>query len=335
MKRQVTDALRLQFRPEFLNRIDEVIVFHALTEADLAAIVELLLADLQRGSPTQDLALELTPAARALIAREGTDPAFGARPLKRTIQRLVENPLARALLAGRSSPGDDRRRRGPGVGDARVLQRRSRHGRGRGARPARRPRPRDDAASRRRRRGRRGSVARRSTCRADEPDAAATAASSSTSRRSPMRFDDVVRAARARCRRPAGAAGGADPGRAPRPAQPRRGPPWDEAAPPGGRRPCSSSSPRTRPARRGSCSPSAPTAAGTTRARSRFRAARAEPERRRPRRDRAARGRTRRSASTPTARACACSARCPCTGSRCQQLPGDAGRRARGRVGRR
>jgi ATP-dependent Clp protease ATP-binding subunit ClpB len=105
MKRQVTEALRLQFRPEFLNRVDEVIVFHALTDADLAAIVELLLADLQRRLATQDLTLELTPAARALIAREGTDPTFGARPLKRTIQRLVENPLARALIEGRFKPG--------------------------------------------------------------------------------------------------------------------------------------------------------------------------------------------------------------------------------------
>jgi ATP-dependent Clp protease ATP-binding subunit ClpB len=105
MKRQVTDALRMQFRPEFLNRVDEVIVFHALTEADLAAIVELLVADLQRRLAAQDLTLELTPAARALIAREGTDPTFGARPLKRTIQRLVENPLARALIEGRFRPG--------------------------------------------------------------------------------------------------------------------------------------------------------------------------------------------------------------------------------------
>ena len=98
MKRQVTDALRAQFRPEFLNRIDEIIVFHALTDAELAAIVDLLLADLAAADRGQDLVLELTPAARALIVREGTDPAFGARPLKRTIQRLVENPFARALL---------------------------------------------------------------------------------------------------------------------------------------------------------------------------------------------------------------------------------------------
>ena len=105
MKRQVTEALRLQFRPEFLNRVDEVIVFHALTEADLAAIVDLLVADLQRRLAVQDLTLDLTSTARSLIAREGTDPTFGARPLKRTIQRLVENPLARALIEGRFKPG--------------------------------------------------------------------------------------------------------------------------------------------------------------------------------------------------------------------------------------
>jgi ATP-dependent Clp protease ATP-binding subunit ClpB len=105
MKTHITEALRVQFRPEFLNRIDEVIVFHALNDADLAAIVELLLADLQRRVAEQEITLELTPAAKSLIVREGTDPAYGARPLKRTIQRLVENPLARALLKGEFKPG--------------------------------------------------------------------------------------------------------------------------------------------------------------------------------------------------------------------------------------
>jgi ATP-dependent Clp protease ATP-binding subunit ClpA len=106
MRAQLMDTLRLQFRPEFLNRIDEVIVFHALTDAELTAIVDLLLADLQRRLASQDITLELTTAARALIAREGHDPAFGARPLRRTIQRLVENPFARALLQGQFQPGD-------------------------------------------------------------------------------------------------------------------------------------------------------------------------------------------------------------------------------------
>jgi ATP-dependent Clp protease ATP-binding subunit ClpA len=106
MKRQVTDALRAQFRPEFLNRVDEIIVFHALSEADLEKIVDLLLMGLEKRLLEQDLHIELTPGARRLIVREGTDPAFGARPLKRTIQRLVENPLARALLKGEFKPGD-------------------------------------------------------------------------------------------------------------------------------------------------------------------------------------------------------------------------------------
>jgi ATP-dependent Clp protease ATP-binding subunit ClpB len=105
MKTHITEALRVQFRPEFLNRIDEVIVFHSLNDADLAAIVELLLADLQKRLTEQEITLELTPAAKSLIVREGTDPAYGARPLKRTIQRLVENPLARALLKGEFKPG--------------------------------------------------------------------------------------------------------------------------------------------------------------------------------------------------------------------------------------
>ena len=106
MKHDVTDVLRTQFRPEFLNRVDEVIVFHALTDADLGAIVDLLLADLARRLAEQDLVLELTASARALIVHDGTDAAYGARPLKRTIQRLVENPLARALVGGEFRPGD-------------------------------------------------------------------------------------------------------------------------------------------------------------------------------------------------------------------------------------
>ena len=106
MKREVTDTLGAHFRPEFLNRVDEIIVFHALTEADLEHIVDLLVADLVTRLAGQDIALELTDGARALLVREGTDPAFGARPLKRTIQRFVENPLARSIVAGEFKPGD-------------------------------------------------------------------------------------------------------------------------------------------------------------------------------------------------------------------------------------
>jgi ATP-dependent Clp protease ATP-binding subunit ClpB len=106
MKQEVTEALSSSFRPEFLNRVDEVIVFHALTETDLEAIVGLLVDDLVVRLASQDIGLELTPAAKAFLVSEGTDPAFGARPLKRTIQRLVENPLARAIVAGEFKPGD-------------------------------------------------------------------------------------------------------------------------------------------------------------------------------------------------------------------------------------
>ena len=83
-----------------------MIVFHALSAADLAAIVDLLVAELQRRLAAQDLTLDLTPTARSLIATEGHDPAYGARPLKRAIQRLLENPLAKALLEGRFGPGE-------------------------------------------------------------------------------------------------------------------------------------------------------------------------------------------------------------------------------------
>jgi ATP-dependent Clp protease ATP-binding subunit ClpB len=106
MKLAVMDALRGQFRPEFLNRIDEIIVFHPLTEQHLTTIVDLLLDGVQKRLDEQELVLELTPAAKSLIVREGTDPAYGARPLKRTIQRLVENPLARGLLRRDFHPDD-------------------------------------------------------------------------------------------------------------------------------------------------------------------------------------------------------------------------------------
>jgi ATP-dependent Clp protease ATP-binding subunit ClpB len=105
VERAVTDALRATFRPEFLNRIDEVIMFHSLDDAALSAIVDLLVADLATRLAEHDLQLVLTPAAKALIGREGADPHYGARPLKRAVQRLLENPLAKALLEGKFKPG--------------------------------------------------------------------------------------------------------------------------------------------------------------------------------------------------------------------------------------
>jgi ATP-dependent Clp protease ATP-binding subunit ClpB len=100
------EELRERFRPEFLNRIDEIVVFQPLTREQLAEIVELQLGRLRERLADRRIGLEVTEAAKALIAEEGWDPAYGARPLKRAIQRLVENPLARALLEGRFGEGD-------------------------------------------------------------------------------------------------------------------------------------------------------------------------------------------------------------------------------------
>ncbi len=106
MEDRVQEALRAQFRPEFLNRIDEIIIFHSLSQAHIQAIVDIQLRRIQKNLEGQKLELELTPAARDLVAREGYDPAFGARPLKRTLQRLVLDRLATEILKGGFKPGD-------------------------------------------------------------------------------------------------------------------------------------------------------------------------------------------------------------------------------------
>jgi ATP-dependent Clp protease ATP-binding subunit ClpB len=100
------NELRDRFRPEFLNRIDEVVSFEALTREQLADIVELQLGRLRERLAERRIELEVTDAAKELLAEEGWDPAYGARPLKRAIQRLVENPLALELLEGRFGEGD-------------------------------------------------------------------------------------------------------------------------------------------------------------------------------------------------------------------------------------
>jgi ATP-dependent Clp protease ATP-binding subunit ClpB len=98
MRGRVEDVLRGTFRPEFLNRIDETVIFHRLGRAELAAVVDLQLERLKVRLADRGLGLVVSDAARVLIADEGNDPAFGARPLKRAIQRLIENPLAKLLL---------------------------------------------------------------------------------------------------------------------------------------------------------------------------------------------------------------------------------------------
>jgi ATP-dependent Clp protease ATP-binding subunit ClpB len=103
---QVLNALRQHFRPEFLNRVDDVIVFRPLGQEELERIIELQLGRLDKLLTERKLTLELTPAARRKLAAEGYDPAYGARPLKRAIQRMLQNPLALAVLEGRFEPGD-------------------------------------------------------------------------------------------------------------------------------------------------------------------------------------------------------------------------------------
>src|SRR5207302_748901 len=106
MRKRVMDALRGQFRPEFLNRIDEIVIFHNLVTEQLMAIVEKETAILAKRLAERKITLELTANAKALIAREGFDPVYGARPIKRTIQRLILDPLAHKVLAGEFKEGD-------------------------------------------------------------------------------------------------------------------------------------------------------------------------------------------------------------------------------------
>jgi len=106
MERRVQEALREHFRPEFLNRVDEVIVFHSLTRADIRRIVDIQIALLRKMLADRELGLTLTAAARDALAEEGYDPHLGARPLKRTIQRRLQNPLAMKLLAAEFKPGE-------------------------------------------------------------------------------------------------------------------------------------------------------------------------------------------------------------------------------------
>jgi len=102
----VKDALKQLFKPEFLNRIDEIIVFHMLGKEELRKIVDIQLDYLAERLDSRNIQVEFTDAAREQIIDEGYDPAFGARPLKRTIQQQLENPLAAELLAGKFTDGD-------------------------------------------------------------------------------------------------------------------------------------------------------------------------------------------------------------------------------------
>lgn len=104
-KKSVMDAVKRHFRPEFLNRIDEMIVFHPLTEEDLKEIVTILMSDVTKRLGERDLQLEITPEAMKFLVKEGSDFTMGARPLKRVIQRLIEDPVSDLILKGDAKEG--------------------------------------------------------------------------------------------------------------------------------------------------------------------------------------------------------------------------------------
>jgi ATP-dependent Clp protease ATP-binding subunit ClpB len=106
MERLVTAALREAFKPEFLNRVDETIIFNSLGREEIKSIVEIQLKRLRQNLASRKLALEITERAKAFIAEKGYDPVYGARPLKRTIQRLIQDPLAVKILEGEFREGD-------------------------------------------------------------------------------------------------------------------------------------------------------------------------------------------------------------------------------------
>jgi ATP-dependent Clp protease ATP-binding subunit ClpB len=105
-RRQVMDALRAHFRPEFLNRIDEVIFFHALGREHIKQIIDIQIAGLMKRLEERKIHVRLTDAAKDMLVEEGYDPAYGARPLKRAIQREVLDPLALQVLEGQFGEGD-------------------------------------------------------------------------------------------------------------------------------------------------------------------------------------------------------------------------------------
>jgi ATP-dependent Clp protease ATP-binding subunit ClpB len=105
-RKEAMDALRAEFRPEFINRIDEIVIFNPLGKQHLERVVDLLLGAIENLLAERKITLELTPAAKEFLVQEGYDPAFGARPLRRTIQRMIQDPLALQILDGKILPGD-------------------------------------------------------------------------------------------------------------------------------------------------------------------------------------------------------------------------------------
>ena len=103
---KVTELLRQAFKPEFLNRVDDIIIFRPLSHDDIERIVDIQIKRVERLLADRKMRIEVTPAAKQLLVAEGYDPVYGARPLKRAIQRLLQNPLAVAVLEGQYAEGD-------------------------------------------------------------------------------------------------------------------------------------------------------------------------------------------------------------------------------------
>jgi ATP-dependent Clp protease ATP-binding subunit ClpC len=107
MKSKVNEELKQHFRPEFLNRVDDIVVFPQLSQSEIIQIVDLMISKLDVRLAEKDMTLSLTPAAKTLLAEKGYDPVLGARPLRRTIQRDIEDVLSEKILFGQVSAGDE------------------------------------------------------------------------------------------------------------------------------------------------------------------------------------------------------------------------------------
>jgi ATP-dependent Clp protease ATP-binding subunit ClpB len=106
MEQRIWDSLRSTFKPEFLNRVDEIIIFQSLSSEQISQIVDIQVDRLRKRLEDKKIDLKLSDSARQFLAQKGYDPAYGARPLKRAIQKYIENPLAMELLSGNIHPGN-------------------------------------------------------------------------------------------------------------------------------------------------------------------------------------------------------------------------------------
>jgi ATP-dependent Clp protease ATP-binding subunit ClpC len=106
LRQTIKNALKQAFRPELINRIDEIIIFDSLSQQQLRQIVDMLIEEVKKRLAEHEIAVELTDAAKAWLLKEGYDPAYGARPLRRAIQRYVENPISKGILDGEYGEGN-------------------------------------------------------------------------------------------------------------------------------------------------------------------------------------------------------------------------------------